>query len=112
METHFGNLEQAHSLMARQRVMEDLRTLARDSQDLLKATASDMSEKGKELRARLASALERAAATCVVMQEQTVATSKAAAKQADTVIRNHPYESIGIAFGLGVLIGVLINRKA
>jgi ElaB/YqjD/DUF883 family membrane-anchored ribosome-binding protein len=98
--------------MARQRVMEDLRTLARDSQDLLKATASDMSEKGKELRARLASALERAAATGAALQEQTVATSKAAAKQADTVIRNHPYESIGIAFGVGVLIGVLINRKA
>ena len=86
--------------------------MARDSQDLLKATASDVSEKGKELRARLASALERAAATCAELQEQTVATTKAAAKQADIVIRDHPYESIGVAFGVGVLIGVLITRKA
>jgi ElaB/YqjD/DUF883 family membrane-anchored ribosome-binding protein len=111
METHFENLEQAHSLMARQRVLEDLKTLARDAQDLLKATANDMSEKGKELRARLTRALERAAATCAALQAQTVATSKAAAKQADTVIRGHPYESIGVAFGVGVLIGVLIARK-
>jgi len=27
------------------------------------------------------------------------------------VIRDHPYETIGIAFGIGVLLGVLINRK-
>jgi ElaB/YqjD/DUF883 family membrane-anchored ribosome-binding protein len=27
------------------------------------------------------------------------------------VIRDHPYESIGVAFGLGLLIGVLVARK-
>ena len=30
---------------------------------------------------------------------------------ADVVIRDHPYQSIGIAFGVGVLIGVLVARK-
>jgi ElaB/YqjD/DUF883 family membrane-anchored ribosome-binding protein len=27
------------------------------------------------------------------------------------VIRAHPYESMGIAFGVGLLIGVLVARK-
>ena len=35
----------------------------------------------------------------------------ASARATDRAIREHPYESIGIAFGVGVLIGVLINRK-
>lgn len=33
------------------------------------------------------------------------------AKAADKVIREHPYQTIGIAFGLGVLLGVLARRK-
>ena len=37
--------------------------------------------------------------------------SEISGKKADTVIRDHPYESIGIAFGLGLLIGVLVRRK-
>ena len=111
METHFGTLEQAHSLIARQRVLEDLKTLGRDAQDLLKATAGDVSEKGRQLRERLAGALERAKAASVELQGQAVASTKAAARKADVVIRDHPYESIGIAFGLGLLIGVLVARK-
>ena len=35
----------------------------------------------------------------------------AGAKAADKTIRDHPYESIGVAFGLGLLIGVLVTRK-
>jgi len=33
------------------------------------------------------------------------------AKAADKVIRDHPYQTIGLAFGLGLLIGVLARRK-
>ena len=33
------------------------------------------------------------------------------AKAADKVVRTHPYQTIGIAFGLGLLIGFLARRK-
>ncbi len=33
------------------------------------------------------------------------------AKAADRVIRDHPYQTIGLALGLGVLIGILARRK-
>jgi ElaB/YqjD/DUF883 family membrane-anchored ribosome-binding protein len=33
------------------------------------------------------------------------------AKAADRVIRDHPYQTIGVAFGLGLLIGVLAARR-
>ena len=33
------------------------------------------------------------------------------AKAADRVIREHPYQTIGLAFGLGLLIGVLARRR-
>ncbi len=111
METYFDNLVQAQSVMARERVLQDLKTLARDSEALLMATAGDLSEKARGARARLADALERARATCAELQEQTIASAKAAARRADTVIRDHPYQSIGIAFGVGLLVGLLATRK-
>jgi ElaB/YqjD/DUF883 family membrane-anchored ribosome-binding protein len=111
METNYEAIEQAQSAIARERIRADLENLTRDAENLLKATAGDVSEKAKDARTRVAAALERAKATCVHLQEQTVATAKAAAKKADTVIRDHPYESIGVAFGIGLLIGVLVTRK-
>jgi len=111
METNFEALEQSHGAVARERVRADLENLTRDAEELLKATAGDVSEKAKEARSRVAAALERAKTTCVSMQQQTMASAKAAAKKADVVIRDHPYESIGVAFGVGLLIGVLVTRK-
>ena len=33
------------------------------------------------------------------------------AKAADRLVRDHPYQTIGLAFGLGLLIGVLARRR-
>lgn len=111
METKYDPMETVYSAQARERVLADLQTLTRDAEELVKATTGDVSAKATEARARLNAALERARATCVHLQEQTVATAKAAAKKADAVIREHPYESLGVAFGVGLLIGVLVARK-
>jgi ElaB/YqjD/DUF883 family membrane-anchored ribosome-binding protein len=111
METHFENMEHVHSTLARERVMADLKSLAHDAEDLLKATAGDVSEKAREVRSRVTAALERAKATCEDMREKTATTAKATVKKADTAIRTHPYESLGVAIGIGLLIGVLVTRK-
>jgi ElaB/YqjD/DUF883 family membrane-anchored ribosome-binding protein len=33
------------------------------------------------------------------------------AKAADRLVRAHPYETVGLAFGIGLLAGILIRRK-
>lgn len=111
METNYEAIEKAQGAIARERIMTDLQALTRDAEDLLKATAGDVSEKAKEARSRVSAALDRAKATYTHLQEQTLASAKAAAKKADMVIRDHPYESIGVAFGVGLLIGVLVTRR-
>lgn len=90
-----------------EKLMADLRLVVRDAEDVLKATAGDMSEKAKETRARLNASLESAKAAYQRLEDKAIAGAKAA----DGVIREHPYQSIGIAFGVGVLIGVLVGRK-
>jgi ElaB/YqjD/DUF883 family membrane-anchored ribosome-binding protein len=92
---------------ANARLVSDLKVLVRDAEELMKATAGQAGEKLAELRSRLAAALESAKATCHRLEEKTIA----AAKVTDRTIRDHPYESIGIAFGVGLLVGVLVGRK-
>jgi ElaB/YqjD/DUF883 family membrane-anchored ribosome-binding protein len=90
-----------------ERLASHLKALVEDAEDLMNATAGQAGEKLSEVRSRLAAALESAKATCHRMEEQTVA----AAKATDRTIREHPYESIGIAFGVGLLVGVLVARR-
>src|SRR5438477_8765202 len=90
-----------------EKVITDLKTLAGDAEEMLKATAGQAGDKMNDVRSRLAAALESAKATCHRLEEKAVAGAKAT----DRVIREHPYESIGIAFGAGLLIGVLAGRK-
>ncbi len=92
---------------ANQKLTSDLNQVLRDAEELLKATAGSAGENVKEAHSRLASALESAKATCERVKETTVE----AAKATDHVIREHPYQSIGVALGVGVLIGVLVGRR-
>ncbi len=92
---------------ANARLAADLKAVMHDAEELMKATAGQAGEKVSELRNRLATALESAKATCQRLEEKTVA----AARATDRTIREHPYESIGIAFGVGLLLGVLVARK-
>jgi ElaB/YqjD/DUF883 family membrane-anchored ribosome-binding protein len=72
----------------------------------MEATSHGDSEKGT-LRAKLEAATEKAKEVSKCLKEQTVA----AAKATDKVVHEHPYQAIGIAFGVGVLIGVLVARS-
>ena len=45
----------------------------------------------------------------IVQKAQQTAVERA--KAADRLIRDHPYQTLGLVFGLGVLIGVLARRK-
>ncbi|MFN0069002.1 MAG: YqjD family protein [Limisphaerales bacterium] len=107
METEFSNIRDAASDLARTRLADDVRILIHDAERLLEATAGDVSEKAKDLRARLRDAVDRAKLSAADLQAQ----ARAGARKVDEVVRAHPYESMGVAFGVGVLLGVLLNRR-
>jgi ElaB/YqjD/DUF883 family membrane-anchored ribosome-binding protein len=88
-------------------LITDLKRVVRDSEELLQTTAGAVGEKAHEVRERLSDTLEAAKRTCRKLEEKAVE----GAKVADKTIREHPYQSIGVAFGVGLLIGVLATRK-
>jgi ElaB/YqjD/DUF883 family membrane-anchored ribosome-binding protein len=88
------------------KLVTDLKRIVTDSEELLHATKDAVGGKANEVRQRLAGGLEAAKRTCRRLEEKTIEGAKAA----DRTIREHPYQSIGVAFGVGLLIGVLARK--
>ena len=90
-----------------EKLVTDLKRVVRDSEELLQASAGAVGDKASELRERLSRTLESAREACRRLEDKAIEGAKAT----DKVIREHPYESIGVAFGIGLLVGVLVTRK-
>ena len=101
METYFENLTAREG--TGEKLIADLKILVQDAETLVKAAGGNLAEKS---RAGLTVALERLKVAAASAQGQAVA----GAKRADLLVREHPYQSIGVAFGVGLLIGVLLRR--
>jgi ElaB/YqjD/DUF883 family membrane-anchored ribosome-binding protein len=90
-----------------EKLVADLKRVVHDSEELLRTSAGVMGAKAHELRERLAQTLESAKVTYRRLEEK----AKEGAIATDKAVREHPYESIGVAFGIGLLIGVLVARR-
>jgi ElaB/YqjD/DUF883 family membrane-anchored ribosome-binding protein len=81
--------------------------LMEDAQALLAATAHVAEEKVIEARKRLTAAIEKGKETLDSVQEKAIAGAKAT----DQLIRDNPYKALGIALGVGAIIGYLLHRR-
>ena len=88
-------------------LVTDSKNVVRDSEELLAVVSDATGEKAEALRAKLSEKLEAARIACRKLEEKT----KENIESADRVIREHPYQSIGVALALGVVIGTMAARK-
>ena len=82
------------------RFMNELRNVIADAEELLRATADQTGPRVQEVRARAEESLRAA-------REHL----QGAGKQLDSQVRENPWAAVGIAAGIGLLIGVLMARK-
>ncbi len=90
-----------------QAIRDDVGTLAKDAHALMAATADVAGEQVSEARKRLGAALENSKELYARVREQAVEGVRAA----DQAVHEHPYQAIGIALGVGTLIGYLVARR-
>jgi ElaB/YqjD/DUF883 family membrane-anchored ribosome-binding protein len=90
-----------------QAISNDVSQLAEDARALMVATADVAGEKVGEARKRLAAALESGKELYGRVREKTVEKAKAV----DETIHEHPYQAMGIALGVGAVIGYLLARR-
>lgn len=86
---------------------DDLKALLHEAEQALSHTAGEAGDKFDELRGRLRTALDSGKYS--LDRLRTEATRRA--KQADELVRENPYYAVGIAAGIGAVIGILVSRN-
>jgi ElaB/YqjD/DUF883 family membrane-anchored ribosome-binding protein len=82
-----------------------------DAEELLKLTAGQVGEKATELRGKLQEKLKDAKVRLAEAEKLVIDKTKQAAKATDHFVHEHPWEAMGIAAGIGLIIGLLISRR-
>lgn len=100
-----------HNAVHREKLLADLRAVLADAESLLQATAGQAGEGVQELRHRMSLSLSNAKYDLLELQDSVVAKAKASAQVADEFVHDHPWKSVGLAAGLGMLAGLLIGRR-
>ena len=96
---------------ARKKLVEDFRALTADTEELLRATATLTGERASAARARVEERLRVAKEAVGEFREDVVERGRAAAQAADRTVRDHPWESVAVAAGIGFLLGMLTARR-
>ena len=99
------------SEISKEKLMQDLRTLVADADELLKAIANVSGQEIAAARVKVEESLSAAKAGLTVAQASIIAKAKLAAKVSDDYVRANPWIAIGIAAAVGAVLGALIARR-
>jgi ElaB/YqjD/DUF883 family membrane-anchored ribosome-binding protein len=90
-------------------LLDELQTLVTEAEAMISGSATEHSSDAFDsLRSRFGAAQERFTDAYAGARKKVVA----GAKYTDETIRANPYQSLAIAAGIGLLIGVLAGRRS
>ena len=100
-----------HKRGTRERLVADLRAVVQDAEALLEATSAESGDKIESLRARIEQSMRQARERIEQAEGEAVEHARKAAQTAESFVQDKPWQSLGVAAGAGLLLGLLINRR-
>ena len=85
----------------------DAHQLTEDAEALLQATRHVVDDKVNAAREQLVNTLDRSREVWNGIEDRAAQ----GARQADTLVHEHPYPTAAIALGIGAILGILISRR-
>ena len=95
----------------KQKLVSDMKVVVSDAEEILRATSGVAGDKIGELRERIADRLRDAKIRIADAEEMLVDRTKAAARATDDYVNDNPWRAVGIAAGVGLLLGIIIGRR-
>lgn len=89
----------------------DFKALMADAEDLIKATASHDDGSLSAIRSKALDTLNNAKESLSSVEGTVTEKAKVVAERADEFVHRNPWEAMGVAAGLGLLIGLFIRRR-
>lgn len=97
--------------VTKEKLVADLKVVISDAEELLRVTANQAGEKVGELRVRMQENLTSARHKLADAEAALKEKSREVARATDDYVHEHPWRSIGVAAGVGLLVGLLIGRR-
>jgi ElaB/YqjD/DUF883 family membrane-anchored ribosome-binding protein len=93
------------------KLIDDLNAVIRDAESLLKATAANTGETIQNARKRAEETVRQAKERLSGIEDEALKHARALADDAEVFVRDKPWQAVGVAAGLGLLLGLLISRR-
>lgn len=101
----------AQSDVTTDKLVEDLKVVMRDAEALIKATSAQTGEKIQEVRARAEESLRQARTRLNAIEDEALQRAREVADATEEYVKENPWQSLGIAAGVGLLVGLLLSRR-
>ena len=95
-----------------EKLLEDLRAVIRDAEELLRATAGQAGEHIAAARAKAEASLQSARALLATLCDTGTARARDAARSADSYVHGNPWVAVGAGAAAGLLLGLLLGHRS
>lgn len=100
-----------NDIVNKEKLVADLKVVVADTEELLRATAGQAGDKVAAIRDRLQEHLSTAKASLADAQAAMVDRAKQVGRYTDDYVHDNPWRSVGVAAGIGFIVGLLIGRR-
>ena len=97
--------------ISRTKLVDEFAAVLAEAEEMLKRAAAETGDKARDLRSQVETKLLRAKLSLQELEGQAVDGAKAAARATDDYVHDNPWQAIGIAAAVGIVVGLLMNRR-
>lgn len=111
METDTLDPQTTSPRPGRDQLINDFKTVIADAEAILRASASQSGESLAALRQKAEESLANAKVKLSEAQAVAAEKGRAAVQATDQYVHDSPWTAVSIAAGVGLLVGILLNRR-
>jgi ElaB/YqjD/DUF883 family membrane-anchored ribosome-binding protein len=92
-------------------LIDDLQTVIGDAENLLRETAEQGGDRIREVRRRAEESVKQAKERLAGLQDEAIDRAQALAGDTNDFVRSNPWQAVGIAAGVGLVLGILLMSR-
>ena len=96
---------------SKQKLITDMKVVVDDAEEILRASAGIAGEKMANLRERIGERLVDAKIRLAEAEDEIINKTRAAARATDEYVHDNPWQAVGVAACIGVLVGLIVGRR-
>lgn len=105
------NSVSGNSDLGQEQLIADFKVVIDDAEALLKATVHQGDARLDEVRAKTRESLRKVGERIAEAQAALLANSRKAATATDVYVHENPWAALGVAGGIGFVLGLLLRRN-